>query len=207
MHIPRAKKLSEYRCECQRVFEKAQSLNAHFRHCLVHRNGKPIIDSLIGSRGWNRGLKTDPEVAAKISRALRGRPGTKHTPESIDKIRLARMRNSSSNNWKGLWKEYYPEMCVRLYLETKNIPFEQEAKFGMFRSDFYFKEFNLTLEVDGSQHWTDQKVIDRDRRKESFLLDEFGVRTIRIRAIDFVKLRKDDQIAFLDTHLLARMEE
>jgi hypothetical protein len=29
-------------CECGKTFEKAQSLNAHYRHCLIHRNGEPV---------------------------------------------------------------------------------------------------------------------------------------------------------------------
>jgi hypothetical protein len=30
-------------CECGRKFDKSQSLNSHYRHCLVHRGGKPPI--------------------------------------------------------------------------------------------------------------------------------------------------------------------
>lgn len=117
------------------------------------------------------------------------------------------MRNGNSNNWKGSQKEYYSERCVRLYLESKSIDFKQEARFGMFSADFYFPSIRLSLEVDGSQHWTDPKIAERDQRKEAFLLEEYGVRTIRVRAIDFVSLNKEEQINFFDIAILARMEE
>ena len=34
-----------FTCECGRTFDNAQSLNAHYRWCLIHRNGKEVIPS------------------------------------------------------------------------------------------------------------------------------------------------------------------
>ena len=33
------------KCKCGKEFEGAQSLNAHYRWCLTHREGKPVASS------------------------------------------------------------------------------------------------------------------------------------------------------------------
>ena len=50
-------------CECGKTFDKPQSLNSHYRHCLVHRNGKEpdytkIPWSVAGALGRETQTKT-----------------------------------------------------------------------------------------------------------------------------------------------------
>ena len=58
-----------YRCECGREFEKHQSLNVHFSHCLIHRKGKPLNrDNKIWREKclrWNKGLKKETDERIK----------------------------------------------------------------------------------------------------------------------------------------------
>lgn len=46
--------MTEFICECGREFTNSQSLNAHYSHCLVHRNGLKPIDRFDGYRGKNQ---------------------------------------------------------------------------------------------------------------------------------------------------------
>ena len=50
-----------YKCECGKEFQKANSLNAHFCYCKIHRKGKPIKDKFGKSRNNWKG-KTYEEV-------------------------------------------------------------------------------------------------------------------------------------------------
>ena len=98
-----------YKCECGREFEKAQSINAHYSHCLVHRNGKPEV-----SRG---GWKISDEVHQKQGRTFsenvkNGKTipsfrGKHHSLESRQK-----MANSSKEKNNGMVKcKYFEVYC------------------------------------------------------------------------------------------------
>jgi|GEM_PF-1705265 hypothetical protein len=61
-----------YICKCGRKFEKQNSLNAHFSHCLIHRNGKIPINRFKGRENWNKGLKKETdERVQKYSKSLK----------------------------------------------------------------------------------------------------------------------------------------
>ena len=61
-----------YICKCGSKFEKQNSLNAHFSHCLIHRNGKIPINRFKGRENWNKGLKKETdERVQKYSKSLK----------------------------------------------------------------------------------------------------------------------------------------
>jgi hypothetical protein len=54
--------IRELKCECGRDFDNTQSLNAHYRWCLIHRDGKEI-NTLKGIKKSNgRAGKTYEEI-------------------------------------------------------------------------------------------------------------------------------------------------
>jgi uncharacterized Zn-finger protein len=56
----------EYECECGRKFDNPQSLNSHYRYCLVHRKCKPPI-TLKGRASPFKG-KTLDEISSDPTR-------------------------------------------------------------------------------------------------------------------------------------------
>jgi len=102
-----------YICECKRTFVNYQSLNAHFSHCLIHRNGKPTNHDkgIIAWSTWCKGLtkETNEGIAkrAKLqSIRLTGKPGHPHTLESRQK--LANSAKEHNNGYiRTTWFEVF----------------------------------------------------------------------------------------------------
>jgi len=102
-----------YKCICGKEFEKSQSLNAHYSHCLIHRNGKKPIDRFLNTRNWNKGLskETDERVKKfgesysnniKTGKTVPGRLG-KHISEKTREILSIKQ---SINHSGGICKWY-----------------------------------------------------------------------------------------------------
>ena len=103
-------------CECGKKFEKNNSLNAHFSHCLIHRKGKPPIDRFGEKRAWNKGLtKETDERVKKLSIINSGEhhPNWRKHLSHDHKEKLSRSlkgktggMRSGSNKWKGQYVFY-----------------------------------------------------------------------------------------------------
>jgi hypothetical protein len=82
------------KCECGKEFESAQSLNAHYRWCLIHREGKPVIDT------WQKGKPS----------AFKGKTAsdTTHIAQAIK----TRQENLKNGKWKPTLTGFalYPKM-------------------------------------------------------------------------------------------------
>jgi len=71
------------------------------------------------------------------------------------------------------------EKLVRLELIRLNESFQQEARFGRFRADFFLPNKKIIIECDGDYWHRDEKSKERDKRKDA-LLKELGYKIIRI---------------------------
>ena len=83
------------------------------------------------------------------------------------KERRKELRKSSTPQEFKLW----------LYLKTKNlgVKFRRQQSIGPYIADFYCKEKNLVIELDGSQH-VETKEYDKER--DSYL-QTLGIKVIR----------------------------
>ena len=157
-------------CECGKSFEKSQSLNAHYRHCIVHRNGVlPVPPGTKNKPSKFKGktlseIVQDPEsTREKLSKASKGkkwRPKTEISDKSRrDKISIARMKYLASYphiNWfeingikvQGTW-----ERDVAQKLLDSNILFQRVIirydEYRRYTPDFFIPKLNLYLEVKG----------------------------------------------------------
>lgn len=82
-----------YVCKCEKSFESSQSLVAHKRWCLIHREGKPVIR---GESAWNKGLSkgTDDRLAKlgqTLSKVMTGKPG--HSMPESQKLHLSALQS------------------------------------------------------------------------------------------------------------------
>ena len=79
------------------------------------------------------------------------------------------LRNNPTKEEKKLWYDF---------LRSYPIRFSRQKVLGRYIADFYCSEANLIIELDGSQHFTDEG-LKRDSERTDFL-SEYGLSVIRI---------------------------
>lgn len=156
-----------YKCECGREFDNHQSLNAHYRHCLIHRRGEPPAPSgMKGKVSRFRGktlidMVRDPEGTRNKLRLARMMQKPHHfTEEQKKKLSENRIRyleeHSPHVQWyniagvkvQGSW-----ERDVALYLAGLGLVFKRVRLIydghRRYTPDFYIPSLGLYLEVKG----------------------------------------------------------
>lgn len=156
-------------CECERQFDNAQALNAHYRWCSVHRNGKQIVPSgFKGKTSPFRGMVledivSDPkETKRKMSASQILRAQTRPQKLSADhkrKLSIARtnyLENTPHVKWfevAGIKVQGGWEQRVAQFLVEENIKFSRVRicydGHRRYTPDFYLEEFDIYLEVKG----------------------------------------------------------
>ena len=88
------------------------------------------------------------------------------------------------------------------YLRTHPIKFYRQRPIGKYIADFYCSQAKLVIELDGSQHYTDDGVI-YDANRTAYL-QENGVEVLRISNRD-IDLHFPDVCARIDTTVKLRL--
>jgi len=82
--------------------------------------------------------------------------------------RAKELRHNMTRQEKHLWYDFLSKYPIR---------FQRQKTIGNFIADFYCHQAKLIVEVDGSQHYTDNGLVyDQER---TFVLNSFGLRVIR----------------------------
>ena len=79
------------------------------------------------------------------------------------------LRKNMTKEEKHLWYDF---------LRTHQVRFSRQKVLGKYIADFYSAEAKLVIELDGSQHYTDEEQI-YDEIRTAFL-EGYGLRVIRI---------------------------
>ena len=79
------------------------------------------------------------------------------------------LRKNMTKEEKHLWYDF---------LRTYPIRFSRQKVLGKYIADFYSAELKLVIELDGSQHYTEE-MKQHDRERTEFFEKEFGLRVIR----------------------------
>ena len=74
-----------------------------------------------------------------------------------------------------------------LYDFLRNYPekFTRQKVLGKYIADFYCAKANIVIELDGSQHYEDEGLINDEKRTE--YLKQYGIKVIRISNLDVLK--------------------
>ena len=143
----------------------------------------------IRSKEWIRKLIGDKirtaSEANKVAHSLYAE-NFKHTEESkrkISEIRLKYMKEHPENTiWRKRNEPSYPEKCFIKFLEengyNKKYYIERERSVFPYYIDFAFVNEKVAVEIDGSQHVTDKKRNENDRKKDA-LLNSLGWKVLR----------------------------
>ncbi len=79
------------------------------------------------------------------------------------------LRKNMTKEEKHLWYDF---------LRTYQVRFSRQKVLGKYIADFYSAEAKLVIELDGSQHYTDEEQICDEIR--TAFLEGYGLRVIRI---------------------------
>lgn len=178
-------------CICGKKFQSSQSLNAHYRWCLIKRGNRPKWDSPNkGKISPHRGKKleeivSDPDKTRnKISLAAKNRKPFVHTHKSKEKLSEARIKflESSKSNVKwfvvngikvqGTWEKHVAEKLINsnLQFERKRLKYDG---YHQYTPDFFIPSINTFIEVKG---W----LSDRDKKKYKSVMNDHSDKIIKI---------------------------
>ena len=87
--------------------------------------------------------------------------------------RTRELRKNMTPQEKHLWYDYLSTYDIKIY---------RQRSIGGFIVDFYCSKVKLAIEIDGSQHYTEEGIeYDKER---NFVLKKYGVETIRFSNLD-----------------------
>ena len=144
-----------------------------------------------------------PELTAEqIQKRKNSHTGKTHTAETTDKIRISRLAFLPENPHMVPYKlnhyskgRSYPEEYWKAVLDSNNLIYEEQYQIGIYQLDFAFVDLKIDLEIDGDQHYLDQRIAASDIRRTKYL-EELGWKTIRVRWSNYKKLA--DKKQFVD---------
>ena len=79
------------------------------------------------------------------------------------------LRKNMTKEERHLWYDF---------LKGYNIKFLRQKIIGKYIVDFYCAKANIVIEIDGSQHYEDEEILNDMKRTE--FLEKYGLKVIRI---------------------------
>lgn len=152
-----------------------------------------------GKNQWTKAKETgvpyvlSDETRNKISNASKGRT---HTHETRKKISIKRKKYLEDNPDKVPYLinhfsngPSYAERYWQGILDAHNINYIAEHRVSLYSLDFAIPEKKIDLEIDGDQHYLDNRIVESDKRRTDFLQSE-GWTVIRIKWSEYQSLNK-----------------
>jgi very-short-patch-repair endonuclease len=94
-------------------------------------------------------------------------------------------------------KESYPEKYFSVIFDKRNIIVERYFNVGIYELDFCIPEKKIDIEIDGSQHYYDEKIIESDKRRSEFL-EKDGWDIVRINWAEYQKFDFEEKVKYID---------
>jgi very-short-patch-repair endonuclease len=183
---------------CSREFLSAVGIGQHEAQC------KDNPDRLVRIP-WNIGLTADTDVrvrelAIKQADSRKGRKRQPLTPAHKQKLSEFRKQFILDNpdkvpylmNHSSKGPSYPEQYFIKCFHGSANIIVQHAV--ARYRLDFANVAEKLYLEVDGEQHYSTQRAVDRDVERTQVLAN-LGWIGCRIRWRDFVKMSTEDKVA------------
>jgi very-short-patch-repair endonuclease len=169
------KENNNYECKyCHLTFDTGFKLGGHITNCKKDPNYEEKL-SIKKEKlsNINKGKKLSEETKTKISKSRK-----EYLLNNPDKVPY--LLNHSRN-------ESYPEKYFWEIFEKENIVMEKSYRIGLYELDFSIPNKKINIEIDGDQHYYDQKILESDIRRNKYL-EELGWDIIRIRWSDYQKM-------------------
>jgi very-short-patch-repair endonuclease len=127
----------------------------------------------------------------------------KHSEETKQKISKIRIKYLEENPDKVPYKlnhyskgRSYPENYWKSILDAHKLVYKEQYQIYLYQLDFAFVDSKIDLEIDGEQHYLDERISLSDQRRNEYL-ENLGWKIIRIRWSEFQKNK--DKEAFVHT--------
>ncbi len=98
----------------------------------------------------------------------------KHNTDLTNNART--LRKNMTKEERHLWYDF---------LRSYPVKFTRQKVLGKYIADFYCAKANLVIELDGSQHYEDDSLINDEKR--TAYLEQYGITVIRILNLDVLK--------------------
>lgn len=131
------------------------------------------------------------ESRKKIGIASKNRPKSEETKKKLSEARIKFLRENPDkvpykmNHYsKG---RSYAEEYWKTVLDSYDMDYVEQYQFSSYSFDFAFPDKKIDLEIDGDQHYLDERIVASDKRRNAYVA-EHGWKTIRVKWSDFQKL-------------------
>lgn len=122
----------------------------------------------------------------------------KRHKEGIDKSLLeGKFRGWTTKKTERSYPEKYFSGCIIKNKLNEQYTILEQVQASKYTLDFVFVELKLDVEIDGSQHFYKKKVIESDKRRNEYLINN-GWKVYRIAWSDMVKNSQKEINEFLD---------
>lgn len=126
----------------------------------------------------------------------------KHSEETKKKISEIRKKYLKENPDKVPYKlnhsskESYPEKYFTDVFKNEGIEVIKSFHIGLYELDFCILGKKIDIEIDGNQHYLDNKIVESDKRRNEFLEDD-GWDIIRVNWSSYQKLSSDEKKKYI----------
>jgi len=128
----------------------------------------------------------------KMSEASKKRKCSAKTRQKISESRIKFLRENPDkvpyklNHYsKG---RSYAEEYWKTVLDSNDMIYVEQYQIGPYQLDFAFLDKKIDLEIDGDQHYLDERIVKSDLRRNEYL-HNLGWKIIRVKWSDFQKLQ------------------
>jgi very-short-patch-repair endonuclease len=166
-----------YECKyCGIKKDNGSKLGAHISICIKNPNYESILKS-------------------KKEKGREGRPHTNETKRKISEKRIEYLKNNPDKvpyllNHSS--KESYPEKYFTNLFNNEDIDVIKYYRIGTYELDFCIIEKKIDIEIDGDQHYLDEKIVKHDIKRNKFLENK-GWIIFRIKWSDYKKMSYSDK--------------
>lgn len=137
--------------------------------------------------------------SAKLSKIIKPQKHTLETRNKISKIRIEYLKNNPHKAPYKLnhsSKESYPERYFNDVFNNEGIEVERYYQVGIYEMDFSIPQKRIDIEIDGSQHYSDLKIVESDKRRAEYLKSE-GWSIIRINWSAYKQMNSDEKQIYI----------
>lgn len=164
-----------------------------------------ILEFKISQRKFYKGVKDgfiktrSKSESIKISQRKNPRKHTEETKKKLSEIRKKYLSENPDkvpyllNHSSG---ESYPEKYFNKVFKNEGIEVERYIRLGLYELDFSIPDKKIDIEIDGNQHYYDEKIIESDKRRTEFLEND-GWDIIRINWSEYQKMNFGEKNKFI----------
>lgn len=196
--------MSIFICQfCGRETTNIGANKAHENRC--KSNPLPIVYSKKPRRGGHKGSNQytkakklglpkpimSDETRKKLSDKAKKQ---KHSQETKIKISKARIKYLAENPEMVPYKlnhyskgPSYPERYWKKIFDSVGLKYTEQYQIHTYQLDFALVEEKIDIEIDGEQHYLDERIVESDKRRNEYL-KSLGWKIIRIRWSEYKKL-------------------